>query len=78
MSGTNVEVHALNSQGSFFKRNISRCSWNARVHVANQNYSWVEPLLNVLLEPTDYCKGPFLVPKDTPELNLDFLLWKSE
>lgn len=47
------------------------------VHVANQNYSWVELLLNVLLEPT-YWKGPFLVPKATPELNLDFLLWKSE
>lgn len=74
MSGVIDEVHALNSQGSIFKSNISRC----RVHVANQNYSWVEPLLNVLLEPTDYCKGLFLVPKATPELNLDFLLWKSE
>lgn len=37
-----------------------------------------EPLLNVPLEQTDYCKGPFLVPKATPELNLNFLLWKSE
>lgn len=60
MSGMIVEVHALSFQGSIFKGNISRCGWRgAWVKGANQDDSWVEPPPNILLEQTDYHKGPF-------------------